>query len=64
LHGVRGALIVVPVMASAGVVGRYLRRRVLGLPPFPDPAAGAGTPVGAPAAFPTREKGGDEGAAG
>jgi len=34
--GVLGALVIVPVLASAGVVGRYLRRRILGLPPFPD----------------------------
>lgn len=35
-QGVLGALIVVPVLASAAVVLRYLRRRILGLPPFPE----------------------------
>lgn len=34
--GVLGAFIIVPVLASLGVVGAYLRRRILGLPPFPD----------------------------
>lgn len=33
--GVLGALIVVPTIASAIVVGRYLRARILGLDPFP-----------------------------
>jgi predicted PurR-regulated permease PerM len=33
--GVLGALIVVPVLASVIVIGRYLRQRILGLPPFP-----------------------------
>ncbi len=34
LQGVLGVLIVVPVLASAMVIGRYLRRRLVGLPPF------------------------------
>jgi predicted PurR-regulated permease PerM len=33
--GVLGALLVVPVLASAGVLFKYLRNRILGLPPFP-----------------------------
>ena len=33
--GILGAFIIVPVLASLGVVGTYLRRRILGLPPFP-----------------------------
>jgi predicted PurR-regulated permease PerM len=33
--GILGALIVVPVMASLGVIGAYARRRLLGLPAFP-----------------------------
>jgi len=33
--GVLGALLVVPVLASAGVLLKYLRHRILGLPPFP-----------------------------
>ncbi len=34
--GILGAFVIVPVLASLGVVGSYLRRRILGLPPFPD----------------------------
>jgi predicted PurR-regulated permease PerM len=33
-QGIMGALIVVPVIASLVVIGRYLRRRILGQPPF------------------------------
>lgn len=36
LEGIMGALLVVPVLASAVVILEYLRRRVLGLPPFAD----------------------------
>ena len=35
-EGVLGALIIVPVIASIGVLGRYIRSRMLGLPPFPE----------------------------
>lgn len=34
LQGILGALLVVPVLASAVVIGGYIQRRVLGLPPF------------------------------
>jgi len=34
LQGILGALIVIPVLASGAVVGRYVYRRLLGLPPF------------------------------
>jgi hypothetical protein len=34
LEGVLGALLVVPVLASAIVIAGYIQRRVLGLPPF------------------------------
>ncbi len=34
LEGIMGALLVVPVMASTAVIIEYLRRRVLGQPPF------------------------------
>jgi predicted PurR-regulated permease PerM len=34
LEGIMGALLVVPVLASVIVILEYLRRRVLGLPPF------------------------------
>ncbi len=36
LEGIMGALLVVPVLASVIVILEYLRRRVLGLPPFGD----------------------------
>jgi predicted PurR-regulated permease PerM len=38
LQGILGVLIVVPLLASLMVLGRYIRRRLLGLPPFDDPA--------------------------
>lgn len=34
LEGIMGALLIVPVLASVIVIMEYLRRRVLGLPPF------------------------------
>jgi predicted PurR-regulated permease PerM len=34
LEGILGALLVVPVLASVMVIGGYLQRKVLGLPPF------------------------------
>lgn len=34
LQGVLGVLIVVPLLATFGVIGGYLRRKLLGLPPF------------------------------
>jgi predicted PurR-regulated permease PerM len=36
VEGLLGVLVVVPLLASIAVVGRYLRRRLLGLPPFPE----------------------------
>jgi predicted PurR-regulated permease PerM len=36
LKGILGALLVVPLLASAIVIGGYVQRRVLGLPPFED----------------------------
>lgn len=35
LWGILGALIIVPVLASVVVIFDYLRRRILGMPPFP-----------------------------
>ena len=35
-HGPLAAFLIVPVLVSLLVIGRYLRRRVLGLPPFPE----------------------------
>jgi predicted PurR-regulated permease PerM len=36
LQGILGALLVVPVLASVVIIGGYIQRRVLGLPPFED----------------------------
>src|SRR5262249_5730868 len=36
LKGILGALLVVPFLATAIVIGGYIQRRVLGLPPFED----------------------------
>ncbi len=36
INGILGVLIVIPLLASAIVVIKYLRKRVLGLPPFPE----------------------------
>jgi hypothetical protein len=36
--GILGALIIVPLMATAGVVGRYARCRLLHLEPWPEEA--------------------------
>ena len=36
IGGILGALIIIPVLASAGVIGRYIYNRSLGLPPWPD----------------------------
>lgn len=36
LQGILGAIIIVPLLASISVLGRYVYRRLLGLPPFSD----------------------------
>lgn len=36
LQGVVGVLIIVPLLATVVVMGRYIRRKLLGLPPFED----------------------------
>jgi predicted PurR-regulated permease PerM len=41
--GILGAFIIVPVLASLAVIGRYLRKRLLGLPPFEDAIPAAST---------------------
>jgi hypothetical protein len=35
LWGILGALLIVPGLASLAVIVDYLRRRILGMPPFP-----------------------------
>jgi predicted PurR-regulated permease PerM len=35
LWGIMGALLIVPVLASMAIIFDYLRRRIVGLPPFP-----------------------------
>jgi predicted PurR-regulated permease PerM len=36
VQGILGALLVVPLLATAVIIGGYVQRRVLGLPPFED----------------------------
>jgi len=36
IQGILGVLIVVPLLASMMVIGKYLRRRIFGLQPFPE----------------------------
>jgi hypothetical protein len=36
LQGILGALLIVPLLATVVVIGGYIQRRVLGLPPFQD----------------------------
>jgi predicted PurR-regulated permease PerM len=36
LGGVLAAIVIVPMIASAKVIGRYIRLKLLGLPPWPD----------------------------
>lgn len=38
LSGVLGALVIVPIIATGKVVGRYVHRKLLGLPPWPEKA--------------------------
>ncbi|MGC8855453.1 MAG: AI-2E family transporter [Anaerolineae bacterium] len=54
LWGALGVLIIVPLLATIGVLGRYLRRRLLGLPPFDDPTS-ASLPTSQPGAAPQAE---------
>jgi predicted PurR-regulated permease PerM len=49
LNGILGVLVVVPVLASAIIVEKYLRRRLLGLPPFDEERSEA-LPSASPAA--------------
>ena len=44
MWGILGALLIVPVLASVAVISEYLRRRILGLPPFPRHEAGESMP--------------------
>jgi len=37
MWGILGALLVIPILASLAVIFDYLRRRVLGMTPFPPP---------------------------
>ena len=45
LQGFLGVLIVVPVLASTMVIGRYIRRKLLGLNPFKDSTLGDIDPI-------------------
>lgn len=44
LNGILGVLVVVPLLASAIIVGKYVRRRLLGLPAFDDEESRVGKP--------------------
>ncbi len=46
IGGVIGLIIVVPLMATTRVVGRYVHRKLLGLPPWPDEPAAEQAPAG------------------
>jgi predicted PurR-regulated permease PerM len=50
LWGILGALIIVPMLASLVVIVDYLRRRILGMPPFPptEPFVSKETPASGP----------------
>jgi predicted PurR-regulated permease PerM len=58
LWGILGALIVVPALASLGVIWDYLRRRILGLPPFPPPESVPGEDNSAPVVWAKRSRSG------
>ena len=66
LWGILGVLIIVPVLASLVVILDYLRRRILGMPPFPPvepfvllekPISGSEKIAAIKAKFPKRKKG-------
>jgi len=66
LWGILGVLIIVPVLASLVVILDYLRRRILGMPPFPPvepfvlvekPASGPEEILPEKSKFPKRKKG-------
>jgi predicted PurR-regulated permease PerM len=66
LWGILGVLIIVPVLASLVVILDYLRRRILGMPPFPPvepfvlqvkPASGSEKIAAMKSKFPKRKKG-------
>lgn len=53
LWGIFGALIIVPLLATAGVIGRYVRCRLLNLDPWPEDVTMATSP---PVDLPTDEE--------
>jgi predicted PurR-regulated permease PerM len=66
LWGILGALIIVPVLASLAVILDYMRRRILGMPPFPpaepfvsqeNSVSGAERIAALKSKFPKRKKG-------
>jgi predicted PurR-regulated permease PerM len=46
MWGMLGVLVVVPTLASMIVIGRYIRAKLLGLPPFPDVQSDTTLPTG------------------
>ena len=66
LWGIMGVLIIVPALASLAVILDYLRRRILGMTPFPPvepfvleekPASGPEEILPVKTKFPKRKKG-------
>lgn len=39
LFGVLGALVIIPIIASVSILGRYVHAKLLGEPPWPEPAS-------------------------
>lgn len=69
LQGILGALVVLPILATLGVIGRYLRARLLDLDPWPAQAVAVESDVSidttdASAAVPTAPPDADDGRAG
>jgi hypothetical protein len=52
LGGALAVLVIVPVLATIGVVGRYLRHRLLGESPYPEDVPPAGVTEPVPALLP------------
>jgi predicted PurR-regulated permease PerM len=49
LQGILAALIILPILATIGIIGRYLRARLLNLDPWPEAPPALPEPVSAPA---------------
>jgi predicted PurR-regulated permease PerM len=56
LSGILGAILVVPGLAIAKIIGRYIHLRLLGQPPWPHLAPAAGTTEGSSSPNPAAER--------